>query len=86
MDRYPYLEYIVLLDKRTLARLVNLHYLLHIHKKHNHVNAYQVFGAVAGEKYYLFVMFMLISILSTSLVLQTFVLIFFLCFIFFFVL
>ena len=32
MDRYPYLEYTILLDERTLARLGNLHFLLHIFK------------------------------------------------------
>ena len=32
MDRYPNLEYTVLLDERTLARLGNLHFLLHIFK------------------------------------------------------
>ena len=32
MDRYPYLEYTVLLDERTLAWLGNLHFLLHIFK------------------------------------------------------
>ena len=32
MDRYPYLEYTVLLDERILARLGNLHFLLHIFK------------------------------------------------------
>ena len=32
MDRYSYLEYTVLLDECTLARLGNLHFLLHIFK------------------------------------------------------
>ena len=32
MDQYLYLEYTVLLDKRTLAQLGNLHLLLHIFK------------------------------------------------------
>ena len=32
MDRYSYLEYTVLLDERTLARLGNLHFLLYIFK------------------------------------------------------
>ena len=32
MDRYPYLEYIILHDERTLLRLGNLHFLLHIFK------------------------------------------------------
>ena len=32
MDRYPYLEYTILFDERTLARLGNLHFLLHAHK------------------------------------------------------
>ena len=49
MDRYPYLEYTILLDESILTRLGRLHYLLHITRKQNHVNAYQVFGAVAGE-------------------------------------
>ena len=74
MDRYPYLEYIVLLDERTLARLGNLHFLLHIFKTQSR-NAFQVFGTVAGDNFYFIVVFMLISTLSTSLVLQTFFLI-----------
>ena len=36
MDRYPYLEYTILLDKRTLAQLGNLHLLLHIFKTQSH--------------------------------------------------
>ena len=32
MDRYSYLEYTILLDELTLARLGNLEFLLHIHK------------------------------------------------------
>ena len=32
MDRYPYLEYIILLDERTLALLGNVHFLFHIFK------------------------------------------------------
>ena len=50
MDRYMYREYTILLDERILARLGNFHFLLHIHKKHNHINAYHVFGVVARKK------------------------------------
>ena len=32
MHRYPYLEYTILLDERTLARLGNFHFLLHSFK------------------------------------------------------
>ena len=42
MDRYPYLKYTILLDERILARLGHLHSLLHIHKKTQSCNAYQI--------------------------------------------
>ena len=75
MDRYPYLEYTILLDERILVRLRKFSLLIAYPQKHNYVNAYQVFGVVARENFYFIVVFILISTLSTSLVLRTFVLI-----------
>ena len=75
MDRYPYLEYTILLDERTLARLGNLHFLLHIFKNTIMQMPIKFLVPLSGKSFYLIVVFMLISTLSTSLVLQTFVLI-----------
>ena len=72
-DQYPYLGTLYYLKSVYLRRIGTLHFYLHVRKNIITQYAYQVFGAVVGEHAYLFVVFMLISILSTSLVLKTFV-------------
>ena len=69
MDRYPYLGTLYYLTSVYLrgigALFIFLCIILYTHHKKN---VYQVLGAVAGENLF----FMLISILSASLILQTF--------------
>ena len=68
MDRYPYLGTLYYLTSVYLRGIGTLFIffiiILYIHS----LNAYQVFGAVARENW----CFMLISILSASLIFQTF--------------
>ena len=49
VDRYSYLEYTILLDERMLTRLGLCTLYCTSTRKHNHVNAYQVFGAAVRE-------------------------------------
>ena len=72
MDRYPYLGTLYYLTSVYLRGIGTIFIFFCIILYTHSLNAYQVFGAVAGENR----CFMLISILSASLILQTF---FFLC-------
>ena len=81
MDRYPYLGTLYYLTSVYLHRIDTFHFYLHVHK--NTITQTPIkFLASLPRTSYLFVVFMLISILSTSLVLQTFFCFNFLCFIF----
>ena len=68
MDRYPYLGTLYYLTSVYLLGIGTLFIFFCIILYTHSLNAYQVFGAVAGENR----CFMLISILSASLILQTF--------------
>ena len=73
MDRYPYLGTFYYLTSVYLHRIGTLHFYLHVHKNTITQMPIKFLASLLGNPY-LFVVFMLISILSASLVLQTFVL------------
>ena len=45
MDRYPYPRYTILLDTTRALAHIGVHIL------HNTLSAYQVFGAISGDKF-----------------------------------
>ena len=83
MDLYLYLGKFYYLTSVYLCRIGTLHFYLHVHKNTITQTAIKFLMPLPGISY-LFIMFMLISILSTSLVLQTFVLLKFFMLYFFF--
>ena len=74
MDLYSYLGTFYYLTSIYLPKIGNLHFYLHVHKHTIMQTPIKFLASLPGISY-LFVVFMIISILSTSLVLQTFVLI-----------
>ena len=68
MDRYPYLGTLYYLTSVYLRRIGTFHFYLHVHKNTTTQTPIKFLASLSGISY-LFVVFMLISILSTSLVL-----------------
>ena len=83
MDRYPYLGTLYYLTSVYLHIIGTLHFYFHVHKNTITQTPIKFLAPLPGT-FYLFVVFMLISILSTSLVLLTFVLLKFFMLYFFF--
>ena len=86
MDQYPYLGTFYYLTSVYLRRIGTFYFYLHVHKNTITQTLIKFLAPLPGISY-LFIVFMLISILSTSLVLHTFVLLkfsmlyFFFCFV-----
>ena len=68
VDRYPYLGILYFLTSVYLRRIGTLHFYLHLHKNTITQMPIKFLASLLGNSY-LFVVFMLISVLSTSLVL-----------------